>query len=369
MNSPQIKEIRRVNNFTSKGFCHFCCYGTGLQCFVEKKYKFSTRSSKSLFDQCKAYCKENKDLNAKLTVVGKSEEKVLLDINGYEFLIAVNDGVPSIELDDEDDDDAGFGSFIAHMIGFCNNRKRTVEQTLAECVKAFPKHVKEEDDDDDDDDDGLGDEGSDEEYKKWVDEEPVKKPKQTAADYVDQKQFVLPSIAKGAATQRLIADFAAMKVADVKACGFEAAPFEKNLYRWRCKMYPPKDSQVHKDLMSISKKIGIDHILLEILFPNEYPNDPPFIRVLKPRFMLRTGHVTIGGSICMDLLTNSGWSPVNSIESVLIQIRTEMVEGGGRLDTKNTTEYSVEEAKSAFVRVATQHKWKVPDMTALPWHN
>jgi hypothetical protein len=29
----------------------------------------------------------------------------------------------------------------------------------------------------------------------------------------------------------------------------------------------------------------------------------------------------------MDLLTNSGWSPVNSIESILIQIRTEMVEG------------------------------------------
>jgi hypothetical protein len=38
----------------------------------------------------------------------------------------------------------------------------------------------------------------------------------------------------------------------------------------------------------------------------------------------------------MDLLTNSGWSPVNSIESILIQIRTEMVNGGGRLDTSNT---------------------------------
>ncbi len=49
--------------------------------------------------------------------------------------------------------------------------------------------------------------------------------------------------------------------------------------------------------------------------------------MLSPRFALRSGHVTIGGSICMDLLTMSGWSPVNSIESVLIQIRTEMVTG------------------------------------------
>ena len=36
-------------------------------------------------------------------------------------------------------------------------------------------------------------------------------------------------------------------------------------------------------------------IELEMLFPSEYPNDPPFIRVLQPRFALRSGHVTIGG--------------------------------------------------------------------------
>lgn len=71
----------------------------------------------------------------------------------------------------------------------------------------------------------------------------------------------------------------------------------------------------------------------------------------------------------MDLLTNSGWSPVNSIESVLIQIRTEMVEGNGRLDTSNVTPYTVEEAKAAFTRVATQHGWAVPNMQNLPWES
>ena len=67
----------------------------------------------------------------------------------------------------------------------------------------------------------------------------------------------------------------------------------------------------------------------------------------------------------MDLLTNSGWSPVNTIESVLIQIRTEMSLGGGRLDMKNSTPYTMREARAAFVRVATQHKWKVPDHSHL----
>jgi hypothetical protein len=33
------------------------------------------------------------------------------------------------------------------------------------------------------------------------------------------------------------------------------------------------------------------------------PFSPPFIRVVEPRFAFHTGHVTIGGSICMELLT------------------------------------------------------------------
>jgi len=33
----------------------------------------------------------------------------------------------------------------------------------------------------------------------------------------------------------------------------------------------------------------------------------------------------VGGSICMQLLTRSGWSAASSIESVLVQIRAEMV--------------------------------------------
>lgn len=46
-----------------------------------------------------------------------------------------------------------------------------------------------------------------------------------------------------------------------------------------------------------------------------------------------------------------------------------MVEGNGRLDLSNTREYTVAEAKEAFIRVATQHGWKVPDMNNLPWND
>ncbi len=71
-----------------------------------------------------------------------------------------------------------------------------------------------------------------------------------------------------------------------------------------------------------------------------------------------TGHVTIGGSICMELLTTSGWRPANSIESIFVQIRCEMMAGGARLDPDNTTPYTEHEAKEAYFRMATKYNWE-----------
>lgn len=75
------------------------------------------------------------------------------------------------------------------------------------------------------------------------------------------------------------------------------------------------------------------------------------------RFQFHTGHITIGGSICMELLTPSGWRPTNDIESVIIQIRSEMIAGGARIDFSQDYPYSAVEAKAAFTRVAHQHGW------------
>jgi hypothetical protein len=50
-----------------------------------------------------------------------------------------------------------------------------------------------------------------------------------------------------------------------------------------------------------------EHITLHVTFPPNFPFSPPFIRVVRPRFAFRTGHVTVGGSICTLMLTNDGW--------------------------------------------------------------
>ena len=112
------------------------------------------------------------------------------------------------------------------------------------------------------------------------------------------------------------------------------------------------DSLLGKDMDSM----GVDVIKMEIRLPGAYPFEPPFIRVLSPKFAFRKGHVTIGGSICMDLLTKQRWVPSMSISKIMITIVQNMIAGDGRLEPggKNYV-YSLQEAQSAFTRMLATH--------------
>jgi ubiquitin-conjugating enzyme E2 Q len=79
----------------------------------------------------------------------------------------------------------------------------------------------------------------------------------------------------------------------------------------------------------------------EVIFPENYPHAPFFIRVVFPRFAFRTGHVTVGGSICMESLTPTGWSSARSIESYFVEILSLLNAGEARLDVNNTIPYSL----------------------------
>lgn len=78
------------------------------------------------------------------------------------------------------------------------------------------------------------------------------------------------------------------------------------------------------------------------------------------------GHVTIGGAICMEILTNTGWLPAMSPESVLMSVKMAMSSldpQPARLLQKSSqslVDYSPYEAVEAFRRFAGRHGWKVP---------
>ncbi|XP_059149704.1 ubiquitin-conjugating enzyme E2 Q2-like [Physella acuta] len=162
------------------------------------------------------------------------------------------------------------------------------------------------------------------------------------------------------AVKRLIKDLKAVSSWDPEL-GIEAHPRGDDLFVWNVKFKNiPKETKLGGDLNVYAQKYKEEPVItLDMQFPTDYPFSPPFIRVLKPRFKFLTGHVTIGGSICMQMLTKSGWRPCNDIESVLIQVRTEILsDEKASLDINNSIrEYTESEAKSAFKRMVDKYGW------------
>ncbi|KAK4053896.1 hypothetical protein OIO90_003733 [Microbotryomycetes sp. JL221] len=113
------------------------------------------------------------------------------------------------------------------------------------------------------------------------------------------------------------------------------------------------------------KAKGVSSLLFEIRFGDTYPMSAPFFRIIHPRLLSFAagggGHVTAGGSLCMDLLTPDGWNPVYQIEAVLLQIRlaiSNLDPRPARLDPRSwNTPYSMSEAIEGFKRAAATHGW------------
>lgn len=159
-------------------------------------------------------------------------------------------------------------------------------------------------------------------------------------------------------TKRLMNEYKRVRETDQSKVGFYAELKEKdNLDIWSIFITNfEADAQIKKDLA----ELGIKVIELEIIFPERYPVEPPFIRIVYPRFVYRTGHITSGGSICMEILTKSGWSSAYSMESLIIDIKCQILEGNGQIDRRNyNLRYSFGEAKASFYRVADAHGWQV----------
>ncbi|KAF5631865.1 uncharacterized protein FTJAE_7768 [Fusarium tjaetaba] len=141
-----------------------------------------------------------------------------------------------------------------------------------------------------------------------------------------------------------------------------------NLFHWFVELHSfDRDLPLAKDMASHE----CSSIVLELRFGASFPISPPFVRVVRPRFLPFAqgggGHVTIGGAICSELLTNSGWSPALSLEKVFLEVRLNLCERDrparleiGRQIGLGTMDYSMFEAVDAYRRAATAHGWQIP---------
>lgn len=142
----------------------------------------------------------------------------------------------------------------------------------------------------------------------------------------------------------------------------------ENMFQWILELHSfDPELPLAKDM----KQAGIISIVLEVRFGRDFPFSPPFVRVIRPRFLPFMngggGHVTIGGAICMELLTSTGWTPAHSMEGVFMSIKMAM----SSLDPKparleiaygnaKRSDYAPWEALEAYQRAAARHGWQVP---------
>uniref|UniRef100_A0A8C6X8Q8 E2 ubiquitin-conjugating enzyme n=1 Tax=Naja naja TaxID=35670 RepID=A0A8C6X8Q8_NAJNA len=125
-----------------------------------------------------------------------------------------------------------------------------------------------------------------------------------------------------------------------------------SLYEWHVKLLKvDPDSPLHSDLNKISA-----------LFRDNFPFDPPFVRVVSP--VLSGGYVLGGGALCMELLTKQGWSSAYSTESVIMQINATLVKGKARVQFgANKSQYNLARAQQSYKSLVQLHEkngWFTP---------
>jgi len=153
--------------------------------------------------------------------------------------------------------------------------------------------------------------------------------------------------------KRLMREYKMIMKQTPEKLGFRIAlAQEDNLSKWMVYITNPENPRLEEQM----RRLNISAIEIEITFKDTYPISPPFIRVVYPHFQFHSGHITVGGSLCMEMLTNQGWSPTFNVENVITQIKLAISDGGGAIDEVNYKKrYTMDEAVDAFKRVLASH--------------
>ena len=151
--------------------------------------------------------------------------------------------------------------------------------------------------------------------------------------------------------RRLASDLYKIMASTTSSSGFTLSPScEDSMDKWTIHLFGfDEDSNLAKDL----RVVGLESVELEMSFPDQYPFEPPFVRVVTPKFVRQTGFV-MNGALCMELLTKDGWNPINDIESVIVSIRSLMVVGDGRV--KAAVEMGEKAYEEALLRAEKRKK-------------
>ncbi|PIN93863.1 hypothetical protein COU54_01420 [Candidatus Pacearchaeota archaeon CG10_big_fil_rev_8_21_14_0_10_31_24] len=95
-------------------------------------------------------------------------------------------------------------------------------------------------------------------------------------------------------------------------------------------------------------------VTFEFYFPQDYPFQPPKVRVITPRFTRGKSYIIEGGAICIDTFTPKNWSAVFGIETCLYSVISLLNQD----DLENAIEegtYSDSEGEASLKKIKLYH--------------
>lgn len=149
------------------------------------------------------------------------------------------------------------------------------------------------------------------------------------------------------ASQRLMRELKDFYKSDSYLNGiFTIDLIDDDIYEWHVKLFiNDQDNPLYWDLQEVENNGGEDHILLHVKYNENYPIEPPFVRVVYPHL----DTIDFSGAICMELLSKSGWNSSYTIEPLILSILVEKINKSRfARERKTTYKYTYEEAKEVF---------------------
>lgn len=93
-------------------------------------------------------------------------------------------------------------------------------------------------------------------------------------------------------------------------------------------------------------------------FPELFPFEPPFVYIVKPKFNLSAQNITSDGAICSEYLTKSNWLPAISIECLIVQIFSLIIEPNiTYMVNQSNDSYDEQLAIKSYEKLAKGNSW------------
>lgn len=144
---------------------------------------------------------------------------------------------------------------------------------------------------------------------------------------------------------------------DDDGCSFEIMKMDLSQFHFTLRTESiNNESELYKDL----KKHKLEGVKLEMNIPEEFPTQPPQIRVLYPQ--ISGGFVFKHGAICFEPLTPGGWVPVMALPNLAQAVKGIMdynpvkVAGLGDAVNKTIPQYTEADARKEYAHIVKVHE-------------